>query len=142
MKIALEEGRKGAELGEVPVGAVVLFAGAVIAQAHNEVEGRQDASAHAEVLALQRASKKLGSWRLNEASLYVTLEPCPMCIGALLLARVKELYFACADPRLGAVGSLFDLSSHPSLPHKIKVTSRICEEESSSLLQEFFKNCR
>ena len=142
MNEALDEARRGARGGEVPIGAVVLYNGEIISRAHNEVEKLQDACAHAEVLALRRASRHLSSWRLDKTSLFATLEPCPMCIGAMLNARVQKLYFACADPRLGAVGSLFDLSSHPLLPHKIEVTSGICEEESRALLQEFFRDCR
>jgi tRNA(adenine34) deaminase len=139
MRRALEEARRGAERGEVPIGAVVVRAGKLVATAHNEVELRRDATAHAEVLALQRAAAALGEWRLSECSLYVTLEPCPMCIGAMLLARVQRVYFGAYDPRLGGVGSVFNLANHPALPHQIEVFPEVEGEEALKLLQEFFK---
>ena len=142
MKEALLEAKKACDLGEVPVGAVVVHGGEIISRAHNEVETRKDASAHAEVLALRRASEVLDNWRLNEASLFVTLEPCTMCIGAMILSRLKEIYFAAHDPRQGAVGSLYDLSNSADLPHQIKVYSGILAAESEQLLKDFFAERR
>lgn len=142
MNVALDEARLGAAAGEVPVGAVVVHEGRIVAQAHNEVETEHDATLHAEILALRRASAKLGRWRLDDCSLLVTLEPCPMCIGAMVLARVRTLYFGAYDPRLGAVGSLFDLSAHPSFPHKIEVYPGLLADTAQGLLKSFFTECR
>ena len=142
MREALAEARKASALGEVPIGAVVVMNGRIVARAHNEVELRRDATAHAELLALQQASAALGSWRLEHASLVVTMEPCSMCLGAMILSRVSELYFGCWDPKQGAAGSLFDLSNHPKLPHAIKVYPELLAEESKELLREFFEQRR
>ena len=142
MSEALKQARQAASLGEVPVGAVVVYDGEIISQAHNEVEQLNDASAHAELLALRRASTELKSWRLNKASLYASLEPCSMCVGAMILARVSSLYFAASDPRQGAVGSLYNLANQSNLPHQIEVYSGLLEEESCELLQKFFAEKR
>ncbi len=142
MNEALAEAETAYKLGEVPVGAVVVYEDRIIARAHNEVEVGTDATLHAEILALRRASAALGKWRLTGASLYVTLEPCPMCIGAILLSRVSKLFFGCYDPRLGAVGSLFDLSQNPALSHKLEVFPELCPEPSSLLLRNFFVGSR
>ena len=127
---------------EVPVGAVVVLDGQVIAEAHNRVEELCDPTAHAEILALRDAAKKLGRWRLNGASLYVTLEPCVMCIGAILHSRIDSLYFGAYDPVQGAVGSLFDLSLHPGHPRQVCVFPEILAEDSSALLKRFFDSKR
>ena len=142
MEEALVEARKAAKLGEVPVGAVVVVKGEIVSRAHNKVEAKKDATAHAEVLALRRASVALGTWRLNNASRYVTLEPCSMCVGAMVLSRVEKLYLGASDPRQGAAGSVFDLTAHPDLPHLISVYSGVMSEESKNLLQDFFKTLR
>ena len=142
MAEALAEAANAFQLGEVPVGAVVVVENRIIARAHNEVELRHDATAHAEILAVQRASQCLGSWRLAEASLFVTLEPCAMCVGALLLARVKRLYFGAYDARQGAVGSLFDLSRDPALSHAIEVYPEVLADEARDLLARFFEGKR
>lgn len=142
MEIALSEARKGGEVGEVPVGAVVVLDGKVLASAHNEVERLNDVTAHAEILAIRRASSKLSNWRLLDAKLFVTLEPCPMCIGAMLLARIKDLYYGCYDPRQGAAGSVFDLSNILNLPHRINVYPELLAKDSQLLLQEFFAKKR
>ena len=142
MREALAQARRAFLLGEVPVGAVVLYENQIISRAHNEVELRCDPCAHAEILAIQRASSELGTWRLNGASLFVTLEPCTMCIGAAVLARISNLFFGCSDPRQGAVGSLYDLSSHCSLPHTINVVSEVLEAECRELLTNFFATKR
>ncbi|MFN8390093.1 MAG: tRNA adenosine(34) deaminase TadA [Bdellovibrionota bacterium] len=142
MHAALEEARKAEKLGEVPVGAIVVVENNIVATAFNEVEAGQDATLHAEMLALKRASAKLGRWRLDDATVYVTLEPCSMCIGAMILSRVKNLYFGAWDPRQGAVGSLFDLSQQPQLPHKITVYPEVLKSESEELLKSFFLKCR
>lgn len=142
MAEALREASRAAEKGEVPVGAVVVLNGRIVSRAHNEVEGGYDPTAHAEVLALRRAAEVLGSWRLDGASLYVTLEPCPMCIGAILLSRVDSVYFGAHDQEQGAVGSVFDLSAHPELPHEVKVFSGVRCEECSEVLKTFFAQRR
>ena len=142
MNEALAEARVAASTGEVPVGAIVVCGGQIIARAHNEVEAQRDATLHAELLAIRRAAAALGRWRLDDCSLFVTLEPCPMCIGAMVLSRVQSLYFGAYDPRLGAVGSNFDLSCHPSFPHKIEVYPGLEADTAQELLKNFFTECR
>jgi tRNA(adenine34) deaminase len=142
MREALREAERAAAAGEVPVGAIIACDGRIIARAHNEIETRNDATAHAEILAIQNASRELGNWRLSSCALFVTLEPCPMCIGAMILSRVKSLYFAASDPRLGAVGSRFDLTLLPDLPHRVEVYPDLLRGESEQLLRRFFSTLR
>ena len=139
MREALAQAQLAAKLGEVPVGAVVVVNGEIISRAHNTVEKQHDASCHAEVLALQEASAKLESWRLVEAALYVTMEPCTMCFGAIVNFRVGELYFGCHDLRHGAVGSLYDLSENLNHIHKLKVYPQLLETPCREIVQEFFR---
>ena len=139
MRLALEQARLAAEHGDVPIGAVVLDpAGAVVAAAGNQRELAGDPTAHAEILALRQAAAALGSWRLLDHTLVVTLEPCTMCAGALVLARVARLVFGCYDPKSGAVASLFDVVRDPRLNHLVDVRGGILEAESAALLTEFF----
>jgi len=142
MHLALEEARLAFEKGEVPIGAVVVHNQQVIARAHNEKELRQDPTAHAEILAVQRATKALGAWRLSEATLYVTLEPCPMCAGALVQARLKTLVFGAADSKGGAVGSVTNVLDVNRWNHRIEVISGVLEEECAQILKEFFRKLR
>ena len=142
MKEALAEAEKEKARGEVPIGAVIVVNGEIIARAHNEVEELQDATAHAEILAIKRASKVARNWRLSNASLYVTLEPCVMCVGAMINARIKNLYFGAYDQKQGTTGSIFDLSSDPQLPHAINVYPEVMKEEAEGLLKEFFTGLR
>ncbi len=142
MALALDEARQAMERGEVPVGAVVVRAGAVLARAGNEREARQDPTAHAEVLALRAAAAAVGHWRLSDATLYATLEPCAMCAGALVLARVAHLVYGAADPKAGAVDSLFAIPTDARLNHRLGVTSGVAADESSALLQKFFARRR
>lgn len=143
MRLALEEARAAACIGEVPIGAVLVAGDQILAKAHNLVEQLHDATAHAEVLAIQRASKALENWRLTDSTLYVTLEPCSMCIGAAVLARIGTVVFAARDERQGAVGSCFDLSRDCGLPHSIQVIEGILAAESRQLLKDFFQSqCR
>jgi tRNA(adenine34) deaminase len=142
MKIALEQAQSAGQKGEVPVGAVLVKDGQMVAAAANQVEALPDASGHAEILAIREASLKLGRWRLDDTQLVVTLEPCPMCITAIILARIPEVYFGTFDPRMGACGSLFDLSDHKALPHQTKVFSGVLEKECSALLKDFFRELR
>ena len=142
MSLALEQAKLAALKGEVPVGAIIVEDSQVIAQAHNETEHGQNATQHAELLAINRACQKLARSRLTNCSLYVTLEPCPMCIGAILLARIDTLYFGANDPSMGAVGSVFDLSQHPLLPGKVRVYSGLLAEECGGELRRFFETLR
>lgn len=142
MDLALVEARKAAAAGEIPVGALVVCDGEVIARAHNRREELQNPMAHAEALALQAASSHLKSWRLEDCSLYVTLEPCVMCVGAILQARVARLVFACLDPKAGAVESLYRLCEDSRLNHTLPVTRGVMNNECSAILSEFFADLR
>ena len=142
MQMALEEAARGSAVGDVPIAAVIVQDGRVLAQAHNYRELWQDPTAHAEIVAIRAAATVLGSWRLTDTTLYVTLEPCSMCIGAIILARVSRVVFGAWDPKAGACGSLFDLPSEPKLNHRVAVTGGVLEQESQALLQKFFKELR
>lgn len=142
MMEALVEAERAAAAGEVPVGAVVVQGGRIIGRGHNRTEALQDPTAHAEVIALTAAANSLGSWRLEDTALYVTLEPCVMCLGALFNARVPRLVFATHDPKRGAAGSVIDLTENERLNHHLEVTSGICREEASQLLSQFFERLR
>lgn len=139
MDRALDEAKRAARHDEVPVGAVIVREGEVIASAHNMRETEQDPTAHAELLALRQAAAALGSWRLEGCTLYVTLEPCAMCAGAIVLARVPALVYAAPDPKAGAVGSLFDVARDPRLNHQVEVTSGVMAEECGTVLTTFFR---
>lgn len=139
MRAALAEARAAAAHDDVPVGAVVVVSGEIVSRAGNERELRSDPTAHAEVLALRSASQALGSWRLDGATLYVTLEPCPMCAGAALLARLARLVYGPQDPRAGAALSLYNIVQDPRLNHRVDITYGVLEEESRSLLRSFFE---
>lgn len=142
MKIALKEAQKANDIDEVPIGAVIVMDGKVISQAHNLREKNQSATAHAEVLAINKACKKLNTWRLNGCILYVTLEPCTMCVGASILSRVDGVVYGAKDPKGGSLGSLYDISLIKGFNHYPWVVSGVCEEESSEMLKNFFKNKR
>lgn len=142
MRLALEQARKASAQGEVPIGAVLVRDGQVLAQAHNFREIWQDPTAHAEIVAIREAATRSGSWRLTDTTLYVTLEPCAMCIGAIILARIPRLVFGAMDPKAGACGSIFDLPAERRLNHRIEVIGGVLEQESQELLQSFFKNLR
>ena len=142
MMIALNEAKKAFDMDEVPIGAVVVKDGVVISRAHNLREKKQRATAHAEVLAIEKACKKLGSWRLDGCVLYVTLEPCTMCIGASILSRVDGVVYGADDPKGGSLGSLFDVSLIKGFNHYPWIVSGICEAECSDLLKDFFKSKR
>jgi tRNA(adenine34) deaminase len=142
MQVALGEAQRCLAKGDVPVGAVVSRGDGILAAAGNARERLGDPTAHAEILALRGASEALGSWRLEGCSLYVTLEPCAMCAGALVLARVDRLVFGAADPKAGFAGSLGDLVRDPRLNHRVEVVSGVLEEECGELLQEFFRQRR
>ena len=138
MHAALREAGASAAADEVPVGCVVVHEGIVIARGHNQVEALQDATAHAEILAIGAASNALGSWRLNECTMYVTLEPCSMCAGAIILARVGRLVYGADDPKAGACGSVLDVIREPRLNHRVEVSSGVLAEECGGALRQFF----
>lgn len=142
MRLALREAERALEHQDVPVGAVVVKDGEVIGAGHNERELRNDPTAHAETLALREASVTLGSWRVLDAVIYVTLEPCAMCAGAIVLARVPRVVFGTADPKAGACGSVLDLLSVPELNHRPQVSSGLLADEAAGLLRAFFAGRR
>ncbi|MBZ0198848.1 MAG: tRNA adenosine(34) deaminase TadA [Ignavibacteriaceae bacterium] len=139
MYAALQEAEKAFEEKEVPVGAVVVHQNKIIGRGYNQVERLNDATAHAEMIALTAASNNLNNWRLNECDIYVTLEPCVMCTGALLASRINNLYFASFDPKFGACGSLYNLASEGKYNHTIKIYSGILSSESEQILKNFFE---
>ncbi len=142
MRLALREAERAAEHGDVPVGCVVAREGEVIAAAPNEREFRNDPTAHCEILALREAATATGTWRLSDAVAYVTLEPCPMCAGALVLARVSRVVYGAADPKAGAAGSVLDVLAEPRLNHRPEVAGGLLAEESAELLRSFFDSRR
>jgi tRNA(adenine34) deaminase len=143
MREALEEAEAAARVGDVPVGAVVVDAtGAIIARGRNRRELDQDPTAHAEIDALRRAAATLGHWRLEGTTMFVTLEPCPMCAGALVNARVARLVYGCADPKAGAVETLFTIGKDPRLNHRFAVVSGVLGEECAARLKAFFTRLR
>ena len=142
MRIAIAEARSAAINGDVPVGAVVIVDGIVVALAHNQREKESDPTAHAELIAIREAARSIGSWRMENATVYVTLEPCAMCAGALVAARVGGLVFGAADPKAGACGSLYNLCADPRLNHELPVTPGVLAGECASLLTEFFATLR
>ena len=139
MQIALDEARIAAEEGEVPIGAVVVHDGEVIARAHNRRETDADPSAHAEFRAMLEAARALGRWRLTGCTVYVTVEPCLMCAGLMVNARIDRCVYGAADPKGGAVGTLFDVSDDPRLNHSFRVTPGVCADECAQVLKDFFK---
>ena len=142
MQLALEAAQEAYNSDEVPVGAVAVYHNDVIARSHNQRESHQDPLGHAEIAVITEASRRLGSWRLEDVTLYVTLEPCLMCMGALLQSRVPKLVFGAMDPKAGACGSLYDVSNDARLNHAIEVVSGVLAEESSQLLKKFFQEKR
>ena len=142
MREALKEAKKALLEEEVPVGAVIVKDGRIIARAHNIKEGKQDATCHAEVLAIRKACKKLNSWRLIDCDMYVTLEPCSMCAGALINSRIRKLYISTLDEKTGACGSVLNLLEDYKFNHKIEIQKYILKEESEALLKDFFKFLR
>lgn len=142
MQLAIEEARLAAAHGEVPIAAILVAEDRIVAQAHNLRELWQDPTAHAEMIAIREAATRLGSWRLTDTTLYVTLEPCTMCAGAIVLARVPRLVFAAPDSKAGACGSLFNITQDERLNHRVEVVSGVLERESQDLLQSFFRSLR
>jgi tRNA(Arg) A34 adenosine deaminase TadA len=142
MAMALDEARLAEQIGEVPIGAVVVCEGAVVTRAHNRREIDADPSAHAEFIAIRDASRKLERWRLSDCTVYVTLEPCPMCAGLMHQARISRLVYGAPDPKAGAVGTLYDLSDDKRLNHRFEVTRGVLAEECGEILSAFFRRLR
>ena len=142
MELALNEAKKAYKIEEIPVGAIIVKDGKVISRAYNQKETKNNPIAHAEILAIERASKKLGRWRLDDCDLYVTLEPCPMCAGAIIQARLKNLYIGTMDPKSGACGSVLDLSKDFPFNHKVNTIVGIKKLECEKILKDFFKQLR
>ena len=142
MRAALEEAVKSAGMGEVPIGAVLVHENKIIARSHNHRETWQDPTAHAEMIVIREAAKALGGWRLIDTTLFVTLEPCAMCLGAILLARIPRLVFGARDPKAGACGSVLDFARDPRLNHRIDVTEGMLGDDSQRMLTQFFRELR
>jgi tRNA(adenine34) deaminase len=142
MELALQQARLAPLVGEVPIGAVLVSDNHVIAAAHNYRELSQDPTAHAEIIIIRKAAEQLKTWRLTDTTLYVTLEPCPMCAGAIVQARIARLVFGAWDPKAGACGSILNIPSERRLNHRVQVSGGLREEESRGLLQEFFRTKR
>ena len=142
MEEALRLAERAAEAGEVPVGALIVKGGRILARAHNQVEALRDATAHAEMIAITQAAEALGNWRLEGADLYVTLEPCPMCAGALVLSRAARILYGADDPQAGACGSVFNIVGEKRLIHRIPVVRGVLAERASALLKDFFRSRR
>lgn len=142
MAEALKEAKKALEKNEVPIGAVIVHKGKVIARGHNLRETTLDPLGHAEIVAIKKAAKKLGAWRLSDTVLYVTLEPCLMCMGAIINSRIPRLVFGALDPKAGACGSLYNVSEDKRLNHRVAVTAGVCEADASKMLKDFFSKLR
>ncbi len=142
MRYAIREAERAFDVGEVPIGCVIVHEGRLIGKAHNQREMLQDPTAHAEVLAITQAANALGSWRLENTALYVTLEPCPMCAGAILLARIPCVYFGAYDPKAGVCGTFMNLLEDKRFNHQAECTPGLLAEECGALLSEFFRNIR
>ncbi len=142
MQAAVAEAEIARSLGEVPIGAVVVFEDEIIGRGHNLRETSNDPTSHAEMVAIRQAAEKIGHWRLLETTLYVTLEPCVMCMGAIILARIPRLVYACRDPRAGAVGSIYDFSQDERFNHRVEVSKGVLGTECSQMLSGFFKELR
>jgi len=143
MRLAIEQAEIAGRIGEVPIGAVIADSSEqLISTGHNLRERTNDPTAHAEIIAIRKAGEKLQSWRLEGSTIYVTVEPCVMCIGAIILARIRRLVFGAKDPKAGAVSSVYSLGADSRLNHIVEITEGICEEECSNMLKDFFRNLR
>ena len=142
MKQALKEAEKAYKKLEVPVGAVIVKDGTIIARGYNQKETKKDTTKHAEIIAIQKASKKLGSWRLIDCEMYVTLEPCSMCAGALIQSRINKVYIGAMDEKTGSCGSVLNLLTDYKFNHKVEIEYNICKEECEKILKDFFKELR
>jgi tRNA(adenine34) deaminase len=142
MQQALEEATKAAEMGEIPIGAVIVKDGEIIARGHNETESQKDPTAHAEMIAIRNAAKALGGWRLTGCEMYVTVEPCAMCAGAIVWARIDKLHIGTMDPKGGGCGSIFNIPQEERLNHFVTIETGVMQEECSRIMKDFFKELR
>lgn len=142
MQEALREAKKAEEIGEVPIGAVIVLADEIIGRGYNLRETNQDPLAHAEMIAIAQAAERIGSWRLNDCQLYVTLEPCPMCAGAIVQSRIKQVIYGTVDPKAGCAGTLMNLLAEPRFNHQTEVVKGVLPEECSQILSDFFRGIR
>ncbi len=143
MQLALQEAEKAGQIGEVPVGAILVSEdGEILAAAHNQTIHRADPTAHAEILALREAARAIGNYRLPNTTLYATVEPCIMCMGAIVHARISQLVFGAADPRWGAAGTLYNFAEDRRLNHQVKITAGVCAQDCRRLMQDFFRSKR
>lgn len=142
MEAAIEEAKKASVLNEVPIGAVIVYNDEIIARGHNLRETSQTTLSHAELVIIQEANGKIGSWRLEDCTLYVTLEPCPMCAGAIVQSRIKRVVYGAADPKAGCAGTLMNLLNEPRFNHQVELTSGVLQTECAALLKDFFRALR
>lgn len=142
MKVALQQAKKALKLGEVPIGCVIVYNKEIIARGYNRRNTDKNTLAHAEITAINRASKKIGDWRLEECTLYVTLEPCQMCAGAIVQARIPKVVMGCMNPKAGCAGSILNLLDMPEFNHQVETVRGVLEEECSTMLKQFFKDLR
>ena len=142
MRTALEEAGRAVAIGEVPIAALLVHHGRILARSHNYREAWQDPTAHAEMIVIREGAKILGRWRLTDTALYVTVEPCPMCLGAVIMARIPRIVFGAGDPKAGACGSVLNFTNDPRLNHQVEVTGGVLEQESQDLLKQFFQQLR
>lgn len=142
MKAAIRQAKKAMELGEVPIGCVIVYDGKIIGRGYNRRNTDKNTLAHAEISAIKKASKKMGDWRLEDCTLYVTLEPCQMCAGAIVQARISKVVMGCMNPKAGCAGSVLNILNMPEFNHQVEATRGVLEEECSSLLKTFFKDLR
>ncbi|MBQ7926567.1 MAG: tRNA adenosine(34) deaminase TadA [Lachnospiraceae bacterium] len=142
MKEALKQARKAAKLGEVPIGCIIVYQGEIIGKGYNRRNTDKNTLAHAEITAINRASKKIGDWRLEDCTLYVTLEPCQMCAGAIVQARIPEVVMGCMNPKAGCGGSILNILEMPEFNHQVQVTRGVLEQQCSDMLKEFFVQLR
>jgi len=142
MQLAIEEAKKAQAIGEVPIGAIIVYENEVIASGYNTRETSQKTLSHAELIAIQQANERIGSWRLEDCTLYVTLEPCPMCAGAIVQSRIKRVVYGAADPKAGCAGTLMNLLTEDRFNHQVDVTKGILELRCSSMLSNFFQRLR
>jgi tRNA(adenine34) deaminase len=142
MRIAIEEAQKAGEIGEVPIGAVIVRNGEIVGRGYNRRETEKDPTLHAEMIAIREASERLGGWRLIGCTLYVTLEPCPMCAGAIVQSRIEQVVYGARDPKAGCAGTLMDLLNEPRFNHQVPTVAGVLEDECGQLLKEFFRGLR
>ena len=142
MQVAIEEAKKAEEMDEVPIGAVIVYNGEIIARGHNVRESTQKTLSHAELIAIEKANDVVGSWRLEDCTLYVTLEPCPMCSGAIVQSRIKRVVYGASDPKAGCAGTIMNLLNEPQFNHQVELTREILEDQCSNLLKKFFRKLR